>query len=125
MPPPIQRIHHAQITVAASDVEAARSFYCGIMGLREIQKPAALQARGGLWLALGNRGELHISVEDNVNRAATKAHIAYQVQNLPEWEAHLSAAGINPIDSIPIPGHRRFEFRDPFGNRLELIEPLK
>jgi catechol 2,3-dioxygenase-like lactoylglutathione lyase family enzyme len=124
MPSPIQRIHHAQITVAASDVEAARSFYCGVMGLREIQKPTALQARGGLWLAL-SRGELHIGVEERVNRAATKAHIAYQVQNLPEWEAHLRAAGIGPIESIPIPDYHRFEFRDPFGNRVELIEPLK
>jgi catechol 2,3-dioxygenase-like lactoylglutathione lyase family enzyme len=124
MPSPIRKIHHAQITVAASDLEAARSFYCGVMGLREIEKPESLQGRGGFWLAVGEYGknELHIGVEEGVNRSATKAHLAYLVENLPEWEAHLIDAGIKPIESIPIPGYRRFEFRDPFGNRVELIE---
>jgi hypothetical protein len=26
------------------------------------------------------------------------------------------------IDSVPLPGHDRFEFRDPFGNRVEFIQ---
>ena len=28
------------------------------------------------------------------------------------------------LESIPIPGHDRFECRDPFGNRLEFIQAL-
>jgi catechol 2,3-dioxygenase-like lactoylglutathione lyase family enzyme len=29
-------VDHVQITVPAADVEAARAFYCGLLGLREI-----------------------------------------------------------------------------------------
>jgi catechol 2,3-dioxygenase-like lactoylglutathione lyase family enzyme len=123
MPDPILRIHHAQNTDAASDVEAARSFYCGVMGLKEIPKPASLKDRGGFWLAAGDH-ELHIGVEEGINRKATKPHIAYEVIDLPGWESHLRSAGIQPLESLPIPGYRRFEFRDPFGNRVELIEAL-
>ena len=28
------------------------------------------------------------------------------------------------LESVPIEGFERFEFRDPFGNRCEIIEPL-
>ncbi|HEV8606372.1 MAG TPA: VOC family protein [Tepidisphaeraceae bacterium] len=124
MPPPspILKIHHAQITVAASDLEAARSFYCQILGLTEIPKPTSLQSRGGLWLRAGQH-ELHIGIEENPNRSATKAHIAYEVTKLRQWQSHLQSAGVKVLDSVPIPGHERFEFRDPFGNRVELIEP--
>jgi len=124
MPPPssILKIHHAQITVAASDLEAARSFYCNILGLKEIPKPQSLQARGGLWLAAGEH-QLHIGIEENINRSATKTHIAYEVNNLAQWRSHLERAGIKVLDSVPIPGYDRFEFRDSFGNRVELIQP--
>jgi catechol 2,3-dioxygenase-like lactoylglutathione lyase family enzyme len=121
-PGPILRIHHAQITVAASDLVAARLFYCGVLGLKEISKPPSLQNRGGLWLQAGQH-ELHIGIEENVNRSATKAHIAYEVRNLTQWRNHLQRAGVKLLESVPIPGYNRFEFRDPFGNRIELIEP--
>jgi catechol 2,3-dioxygenase-like lactoylglutathione lyase family enzyme len=120
-PGAILKIHHAQITVAASDFEAARSFYCNIMGLSEIPKPAALESRGGLWLKAGQH-QLHIGIQDNVNRHATKAHIAYEVGNVNDWRTHLKRAAVKILDSIPIPGYDRFEFRDPFGNRIELIQ---
>ena len=34
----------------------------------------------------------------------------------------VAASGISVLESIPIPGYDRFEFRDPFGNRVEMIE---
>jgi hypothetical protein len=57
-----------------------------------------------------------------VNRYATKAHIAYEVSNLEEWKLKIATLGIEIIESIPLPGHDRFEFRDPFGNRVEFIQ---
>jgi catechol 2,3-dioxygenase-like lactoylglutathione lyase family enzyme len=114
-------IHHVQVTIPTGKEAEARRFYCEVLGLTEIVKPAALQARGGLWLRIGDR-ELHIGTEQDVDRAMTKAHIAYEVTNLPYWRATLSARGITVVDGIPIPGCDRFEFRDPFGNRVEFIE---
>jgi catechol 2,3-dioxygenase-like lactoylglutathione lyase family enzyme len=114
-------IDHVQITVPANAVAEARAFYSGVLGLREVEKPAALQARGGFWLQAGDR-QVHVGTEEGVERHATKAHVAYAVTDLAGWRARLAAAGVEILNGIPIPGYARFEFRDPFGNRVELIE---
>jgi catechol 2,3-dioxygenase-like lactoylglutathione lyase family enzyme len=117
----IHEVHHIQITIPPGTENAARSFYCTVLGLPEIEKPAALQGRGGLWVQVGSR-QLHIGTEAGVDRTATKTHVAYLVTDLNEWRTRLLAHGIEPIESVPIPGYQRFECRDPFGNRLELIQ---
>lgn len=119
----IQEIHHIQITIPTGMEDAARSFYCNVLGLPAIEKPAALQGRGGFWVQVGT-SQLHIGTEAGVDRTATKAHVAYLVDRLDEWRTRLLAQGSEPIESIPIPGYQRFECRDPFGNRLELIQRL-
>ena len=98
--------------------------YCGVLGLIELPKPDSLVGRGGIWLSLGDR-QLHIGTEEGFDRRATKAHVAYAVVDLPGWRERLAAAGIEAIEGVPIPGHRRFEFRDPFGNRVEFIEAVQ
>ena len=60
----------------------------------------------------------------DVNRPATKAHVAYAVNNLDAWREKLALAGIEIEKGIPIPGYVRFEFRDPFGNRVEMIQAI-
>lgn len=122
-PPGLVRLHHAQITIPAAQETEARAFYCDLLGLREIPKPDSLKARGGFWVKLGDV-EIHISLEEGVDRTATKAHLAYQVNDLASWQAILEARGIKIGESTPIPGYNRFEFRDPFGNRVEFIQPL-
>jgi catechol 2,3-dioxygenase-like lactoylglutathione lyase family enzyme len=114
-------LHHAQITIPRGAEEQAREFYCGVLGLTEIEKPASLRARGGFWLQVGDR-EVHVGTEDGVDRRKTKAHLAYQVTDLAGWRKKLAEHGISVLESIPIPGYDRFEFRDPFGNRVEMIE---
>ena len=113
-------IDHVQITVPSERVEEARRFYCGLLGLREIEKPDSLKNRGGFWLDAGGQ-RVHVGVEDGVDRLATKAHVAYKVVDIDLWRTNLTAAGFELFDGVPIPGYDRFEFRDPFGNRVELI----
>jgi len=117
-------IGHVQITVPANAVAEARAFYCGILGLKEIEKPAVLRDRGGFWLQVGDR-QVHVGTEEGVERHNTKAHVAYTVTDLAEWRARITAAGVAIVDGITIPGCERFEFRDPLGNRVELIEIVK
>lgn len=117
------RIHHVQITVSPDEVTQVREFYCNVMGLQEIEKPESLKRRGGFWMQLADQ-EVHVGVEDKTSFPPTKAHIAYQVDDLAQWRDRLMAAGIKIKDSIPIPGYDRLEFRDPFGNRVELIQSL-
>ena len=118
---PILAIHHVQITVPVGSETAARSFYCNVLGLAEIEKPESLKSRGGLWLQVGDK-QVHIGVEVGVDRPATKAHVAYAVGDLESWRARLLSHGIPVEEGIPIPGFARFEFRDPFGNRVEMIQ---
>jgi catechol 2,3-dioxygenase-like lactoylglutathione lyase family enzyme len=119
----IGRLHHAQITIPEGAEEAGRRFYCGLLGLPEIAKPESLAGRGGFWLQLGDT-QVHVGTEAGVDRLATKAHLAYEVSDVAAWRARLEEAGIMPLDAVTIPGYARFECRDPFGNRLELIQPL-
>jgi catechol 2,3-dioxygenase-like lactoylglutathione lyase family enzyme len=119
--PRIVGLDHVQITVPRGAEEAARRFYCGVLGLPEIAKPEPLRTRGGLWLQAGDR-QVHIGTEDGTDRRATKAHVAYRVEGLNAWRERLEAEGIAIEESIPIPGCRRFELRDPFGNRVEMVE---
>src|SRR5262245_25823139 len=46
-------IDHVQITVPAGAVAAARAFYRGRLGLREVEKSPTLRGRGGFWLQVG------------------------------------------------------------------------
>ena len=68
--------------------------------------------------------EVHVGTEPGVDRAATKAHLAYAVTEMAWWRERLAEAGTNILDAVPIPGYDRCEFRDPFGNRVELIEAV-
>lgn len=116
----IRGIHHVQITIPKNAEQEARRFYCDMLGMNEIEKPDALKPRGGFWLAVGEL-QLHVGTEDGIERDQTKAHVAYHVDNLDHWQRRLSSCGIDIVAGIPIPGFDRFEFRDPFGNRVEII----
>lgn len=114
-------LHHAQITIPKGFEDEGKHFYCGVLGLSEIEKPDSLKGRGGFWVTAGDR-DIHIGTEDEVDRSKTKAHIAYQVDDLSNWVKVLEKHHIQIMKSIPIPGFERFEFRDPFGNRVEMIQ---
>jgi catechol 2,3-dioxygenase-like lactoylglutathione lyase family enzyme len=120
--PGILRLHHAQITIPSDGEALARDFYLNLLGLHEIPKPDALKDRGGFWVALGD-SEVHISLEDGIERTTTKAHLAYQVGDLNFWRQRLTENGVAIGESVPLPGYARFECRDPFGNRVEFIQP--
>ena len=116
-------IHHAQITVPKDAEEDARKFYCGLLGLKELEKPESLAGRGGFWLEVGDR-QVHVGTEDSVDRDQTKAHVAYLVDDLESAREKLNTNNIKILDGIPIPGYSRFEFRDPFGNRVEFLQKV-
>ena len=65
-----------------------------------------------------------MGTESAVDRTRTKAHLAYEVDDLHAWRRHLEANDVAINESIPIPGYKRFEIRDPFGNRIEFIQSV-
>ena len=119
----IKAVHHAQISIPVGAEDNAREFYCGVLGLREIPKPDSLAGRGGFWLEL-DEFQIHFGAEDGIDRSKSKAHIAYLVDDLENWRQKLIANDCTIIDGIPIPGYQRFEFRDPFGNRVEFLQAI-
>jgi len=116
-------LHHAQITIPKGLEPEGKAFYCDLLGLKELEKPEALKGRGGFWLQVG-KSEVHVGTESYVDRMATKAHLAYKVENLAYWRSLLEQHDVEILDSVPIPGYERFEFRDPFGNRVEMIQEV-
>ncbi len=114
-------VNHVQITIPKGLEMEAREFYCSLLGMREIEKPEVLKPNGGFWLQLGSI-QIHVGTETGVDRSKTKAHVAYEVKDIESWRKKLEEAGVTLADNQPIPGFQRFEFRDPFGNRVELIE---
>jgi catechol 2,3-dioxygenase-like lactoylglutathione lyase family enzyme len=109
-------LDHVQLAAPAGCEAEARAFFGGLLGLEEVEKPAALAARGGLWFALPDGRQLHIGVEQAFAPAA-KAHPAFLVSGYDALRAHFGA----PEDE-EIPGVRRFYAADPFGNRLEFVD---
>ncbi|WTY09687.1 VOC family protein [Streptomyces canus] len=103
--------------------DTARTFYARVLGLAEVRKPSALALRGGVWFHT-NGVELHLGAELDF-RPARKAHPAFAVDRLESLAAHLAVHGVPPRWDGDYPGHRRFYADDPFGNRLEFLEPRK
>jgi catechol 2,3-dioxygenase-like lactoylglutathione lyase family enzyme len=117
----IIRIDHVQLSMPAGGENLARAFYGGILGIPETPKPPNLAKRGGCWF---ERGELkiHLGVEGEF-RAARKAHPALLVEDLQALAARLKNSGATVRDDEPLDGYQRLYVDDPFGNRLELMEP--
>ncbi len=124
-------IHHIQLAAPRDCEDDARKFYGELLGLLEIEKPPELKKRGGVWFELGNGQQIHIGVEENFV-AAKKAHPAFVVANpstalgtgLNALRQKLNTAGYATQDDDLFIGYNRFYAHDPFGNRIEFVEPV-
>jgi catechol 2,3-dioxygenase-like lactoylglutathione lyase family enzyme len=112
--------HHVQLAIPPGGEEEAASFYGGILGLTSVPKPAHLAVRGGLWFR-GAGLELHLGIEDGL-RPSARAQPALRIEGLTRLRAGLRDQGVAMEADTQLEGYERFYVRDPFGNRLELIE---
>jgi catechol 2,3-dioxygenase-like lactoylglutathione lyase family enzyme len=100
---------------------AAREFYQGLLGIPEVPKPPELAKRGGAWFESGSL-KVHLGVDGDF-RPARKAHPALLVTDLESLVARLRRNNIKIIEDDPLEGYFRVYVADPFGNRIELMEP--
>ena len=114
-------IDHVQLAMPAGREEEARAFYSSLLGLPEVPKPEELAKRGGVWFE-SNEVKIHLGV-DREFRPARKAHPALLVTDLCLLVERLRTAGVAVMDDEPLTGYERVYVTDPFGNRLELMEP--
>ena len=118
----IRSIDHVQLAMPAGREADARAFYADILGIREQPKPPNLAKRGGCWFENGAL-KIHLGVEKDFV-PARKAHPALIVDDLATLVAALKGAGYRVVEDEPLDGYHRVYVDDPFGNRVELMEPL-
>ena len=118
---PVGSIDHVQLAMPAGGEELARWFYGELLGLPEIPKPEHLARRGGCWFE-SPTVKIHLGVEADF-RPARKAHPALLVTELATLVRQLQDAGVETVVDEPLVGYHRVYVYDPFGNRLELLEP--
>jgi catechol 2,3-dioxygenase-like lactoylglutathione lyase family enzyme len=117
----LRAIEHVQLAMPSGEEAKARAFYEGVLGLTEKLKPPNLAARGGAWFERDDV-RVHVGVDKDF-RAATKAHVGFLVDELPALVARCREAGYRVVDDEPLEGFERAYVFDPFGNRLEFMEP--
>jgi catechol 2,3-dioxygenase-like lactoylglutathione lyase family enzyme len=111
----ITGLDHVQVAAPSGCEAEARRFYGELLGLDEVDKPAELRARGGVWFRCGGQ-QLHVGVDASFT-PALKAHPAFAVTDLDELLQALGRAGA----TVTRDGDRVYT-ADPWGNRLELLD---
>jgi catechol 2,3-dioxygenase-like lactoylglutathione lyase family enzyme len=106
----ITAIDHVQIAIPKGGEDLARGFYAGVLGLVEVPKPPSMALRGGAWYQ-GGGVKVHLGVEADF-RANDKAHVAFAVTDVAKHDDEL-------------PDHIRAFLYDPFGNRIEILQPIR
>jgi catechol 2,3-dioxygenase-like lactoylglutathione lyase family enzyme len=117
----LRRIDHVLLAMPPGREHEARAFYQDILGIPEIVKPPELAARGGCWFEADGL-KVHLGVEKQF-APARKAHPAFLVDDLQGLIGDLRRAGIAISEDAELEGYDRIFVADPFGNRIELLEP--
>jgi catechol 2,3-dioxygenase-like lactoylglutathione lyase family enzyme len=118
----VKGIEHVQLAMPPGKETEARAFYEGVLGIPEVPKPSNLAKRGGCWFVRG-AVKIHLGVDSDF-RPARKAHPALLVDDLLALRSRLDAAGFPCIADEPLEGYDRVYVHDPFGNRIELMQPI-
>jgi catechol 2,3-dioxygenase-like lactoylglutathione lyase family enzyme len=117
----VRRIDHVQLAMPAGGEARAAEFYEGLLGIPRVPKSANLAARGGCWFESAAT-RIHLGVDDDF-RPARKAHPALLVEGLDALVEILRRSGATLHSGEPLEGYEHVYVDDPFGNRIELLEP--
>jgi catechol 2,3-dioxygenase-like lactoylglutathione lyase family enzyme len=115
----ITRLQHVAVTVPLERLEEARTFYSGVLQLREVPRPPELAQRPGIWYSFGST-ELHVQTRQDPGSPGDR-HPALVVDDIDAWRRHLADRGVEIAEQPTLFGRERFNVRDPFGNLIELM----
>lgn len=118
----VRSIDHVLLAMPPGKEAEARAFYQGVLGIPELVKPANVAVRGGCWFGEGAL-KIHLGVEKDF-RPARKAHPALIVTDVRAMACKVAAAGFRVAEDVPLEGYDRVFVDDPFGNRIELMQPV-
>jgi catechol 2,3-dioxygenase-like lactoylglutathione lyase family enzyme len=105
------------VAVNVTDLEQARNFYGGVLGLEEIERPASFDFPGA-WYRTGN-ALIHLVAREPQD-APSSRHFCLWVEDVHTTAEMLETAGFEITwDKRKISGLDRFFTHDPDGNRIE------
>ena len=107
-------LHHVSINV--DDVDAARDFYTGVLGL-SLRPDRPDFPFGGAWLDAGGQ-QVHLI--EGEPPAGLGQHFALQVADLDAVVAELRERHVEVSDPRPVGPSRQAFVADPSGNLVEL-----
>ena len=113
------RLQHANVVIPRGSTAEVAAFYEGVLGLRRIPKPGALDQRGA-WFDVDGYAQVHLSERDGATHE--DSHFALVVDDLVAVLERVEAAGAPWTEQEDVFGGRRGFTRDPAGNRIELLE---
>ena len=119
----IESLHH--VAVCVTDVDRAKQFYGGVLGLEELPRPPF--DFGGAWYALGDSQQLHLIVHPptltmrrTTEIEAKDGHLAMRVGSYQPTLDHPRGHGVDCLDRprnlTPWP---QIYVTDPDGNVIE------
>lgn len=125
--------------VSAPELDALRGFYCDVLGLSVGARPSFQSA--GVWLYAGESPVIHLTQMNSGEVAAPGSpqslpevearrsaidHIALASEDLNESVRRLTSHGVAYTRTeAPAAGEIQLFFRDPSGNGIELIFPMR
>ncbi len=113
------------VGVPVTDQDQAVEFYVGVLGFDK-RLDVALEGLGGRWIEVGVPGT-GVTLALVPAKPGTPAGVATGIRlTTPDVEAvhvELAGQGVDVEEILRWPGvPAMFTFRDPFGNRLEIVE---
>lgn len=116
--------HHVSLSI--DDLDAARAFYGGLLGLPEIERPE--MAIRGTWYQAGTV-QLHLieppagmrGEAPGADGSPIANHIAFEIEDYTRVKATLEEAGLE-VKALG-KGVGQMFVSDPHGNTVEFIEP--
>ena len=121
----------SHVSVTVSDLEKAKAFYGGLIGLKELPRPPFNFP--GAWYQIGNI-QLHLSVNEKLAPRLVERerfnikdpHFALWVEDGDEIARRIAEAGIAHFDFSDSPtGFRQLFIKDPDGNMVEFLGPTR
>ena len=128
------RITVDHIAIACRDVESMRAWYEDVLGFSVVARkaPSRPDASSTTYLVVpsGGGAMLELMPDDRAPPSARAlfnpgiSHIALEVEEFGEWEARLSAKGVNwmGLAGEAMGGGMVRSFHDPEGNMLQIVK---
>ena len=119
----VRSIEHVQLAMPPGGEEAAGRFYHDLLGLPERPKPQHLARRCGCWFE-SDTVKIHLGVEQDFRPAKKATLRSSSATWRRSWKQCPTPASRSWTTNRSRGYHRVYAY-DPFGNRLELTEPVE